>query len=126
MTSNTTANAPRFFDFPFRFGGEGNAALTDADDHVRDLIEQVLFTNPGERVNLPEFGCGIRNLVFAGNNEILRATVQFIITQNLNRWLGDTLSVEQVNVQNDEETLVIDIVYSLKRTLARQQVSLRV
>lgn len=126
MTMNATDLAPRFLDFPFRLGGEGGLALTEAADHVRDLIEQVLFTNPGERVNLPEFGCGLRNLVFAGNNEILRATVQFTVSQNLNRWLGDLLQVEQVNVQNDEATLVIEIVYSLKRTLERQQLSLRV
>ena len=126
MTSNTTDTAPHFFDFPFRIGGEGGAALTDADDHIRDLIEQVLFTNPGERVNLPEFGCGLRNLVFAGNNEILRATVQFIVTQNLNRWLSDALAVEQVSVQNDEETLLIEIVYSLKRSRERQRLNLRV
>ncbi len=125
MASNLDNNAPRFLDFPFRIGGEGGVALTDADDHVRDLIEQVLFTNPGERVNLPEFGCGLRNLVFAGNNEVLRATVQFIVSQNLNRWLSNLLSVEQVNVQNQDDTLLIDVVYSLKRTLQRQQVSLQ-
>ena len=125
MAANSIDSAPRFLDFPFRIGGEGGAALTDPDDHVRDMIEQVLFTNPGERVNLPEFGCGLRNLVFAGNNEILRATVQFIISQNLNRWLSEVLSVEQVSVQNEEETLSIEIVYSLKRTRERHRISLR-
>jgi len=125
VTANDSDQAPRFLDYPFRIGGEGGAALTDAEDHVRDLIEQVLFTNPGERVNLPEFGCGLRNLVFAGNSDILRATTQFIVTQNLNRWLGDTLSVEQVQVTNDEETLLIEIVYTLRRTRERQRVAVR-
>ncbi len=126
MTADATDGAPRFFDFPFRIGGEGGVGLTNADDHVRDLIEVVLFTSPGERVNLPEFGCGLRNLVFAGNNEVLRGTVQFIVTQNLNRWLNDVLAVEQVIVQNDEATLLIEIVYSLKRSRERQRITLRV
>jgi hypothetical protein len=117
-------NDASFFDFPFRIGGDGGVGRTDGEDHVRDMIEQVLFTNPGERINLPEFGCGLRKLVFAGNNEILRATVQFIISQNLNRWLGETINVEQVNVSSEEETLAIEIVYSLKRTLERRRVSL--
>jgi phage baseplate assembly protein W len=125
MTTAGGDQPPRFLDYPFRIGGEGGAALTDGEDHVRDLIEQVLFTNPGERVNLPEFGCGLRNLVFGGNNDILRATTQFIVTQNLNRWLGDALSVEQVQVTNDEETLLIEIVYTLRRTRERQRVAVR-
>lgn len=126
MTLEAADRGPRYLDFPFRIGGQGGTALTDADDHTRDLIEQVLLTNPGERVNLPEFGCGLRNLVFAGNNEVLQATVQFIITQNLNRWLSDRLTVEQVSLQNEDEVLLIDITYSLKRTLERQRLSLRV
>jgi phage baseplate assembly protein W len=125
MSNGPAGDGPRFLDFPFHIGPEGGAARTTANDHVRDLIEQVLFTNPGERVNLPEFGCGLRNLVFAGNNEVLRATVQFIITQNLNRWLADVLSVVEVKASPEEETLVIEITYSLKRTLERQQVTLR-
>ena len=124
MTIDTTDRDQSFLDFPFRIGGQGGAALTDADDHVRDMVEQVLFTNPGERVNLPEFGCGLRDLVFAGNDEVLRATVQFLITQNLNRWLGEMLTVEQVSVQNEDEVLLIEIIYSLKRTLERQRLSL--
>lgn len=124
MTLETANRDPSFLDFPFRIGGQGGTALTDADDHVRDMVEQVLFTNPGERVNLPEFGCGLRDLVFTGNDEVLRATVQFLVTQNLNRWLGDTLMVEQVSVQNEDEVLLIEIIYSLKRTLERQRLSL--
>jgi phage baseplate assembly protein W len=125
MTSQSADLAPRFFDYPFRVGGEGGVALTGADDHLRDLIEQVLFTNPGERVNLPEFGCGLQKLVFAGNDEILKATVKFIVTQNLNRWLGDRMMVEEVRIVNDEDTLAIEITYRVRRTRERQRVSLR-
>jgi uncharacterized protein len=125
MTAQSTDLAPRFFDYPFRIGGEGGVALTSAEDHLRDLIEQVLFTNPGERVNLPEFGCGLQKLVFAGNDEILNATVRFIVAQNLNRWLGDRMIVEAVTIVNDEETLGIEVVYRVRRTRERQRVSLR-
>jgi phage baseplate assembly protein W len=115
----------RFLDYPFRIGGEGGAALTDDAEHVRDLIEQVLLTNPGERVNLPDFGCGLRNLVFAGKSDILLATTKFLITQNLNRWLGDTLSVEEVKVGGDDATLLIEIVYTLRHTRERQRLSVQ-
>jgi Bacteriophage baseplate protein W len=125
MTTQSTDFAPRFFDFPFRIGGEGGVALTGAEDHLRDLIEQVLFTNPGERVNLPEFGCGLQKLVFAGNDEILSATVKFIVSQNLNRWLGDRITVEGVRIVNEEETLAVEITYRVRRTRERQRVSLR-
>jgi Bacteriophage baseplate protein W len=125
MTSQSTDLAPRFFDYPFRIGGEGGVALTGADDHLRDLIEQVLLTNPGERVNLPEFGCGLKKLVFAGNDEILQATVKFIVSQNLNRWLGDRMIVESIRIVSEEETLAIEITYQLRRTRERQRMSLR-
>jgi phage baseplate assembly protein W len=116
---------PRFLDYPFRVGAEGGAALTEADDHIRDLIEQVLLTSPGERVNMPEFGCGLRNLVFAGNSDMLRATTKFLITQNLRRWLGDALDVQTVDVTGDDETLRIDVVYLVRRTRERQRVTVR-
>jgi Bacteriophage baseplate protein W len=126
MANRGGNNTLRFLDFPFRVGGEGGVARTEPNDHLRDLIEQVLFTNAGERVNLPEFGCGMRNLIFAGNNEVLRATVQFVISQNLNRWLGNVIRLEQVKVNNQEETLVIEIIYSLRQTLERQRLTLNV
>jgi phage baseplate assembly protein W len=126
VTTRADDTAPRFLDYPFRVGGEGGAALTDADDHVRDLIEQVLLTSPGERVNVPEFGAGLRNVVFEGSNEMLRATTQFLVTQNLNRWLSDTLTVERVAIEADEGTVLVDIVYALKRTRERQRLTIRV
>jgi phage baseplate assembly protein W len=115
----------QFLDYPFRIGGEGGAALTADTEHVRDLIEQVLLTNPGERVNLPDFGCGLRNLVFAGNSDILLATTKFLITQNLNRWLGATLIIDDVKVRSDDATLLIEIFYTLRQTRERQRLSIQ-
>src|SRR5689334_23657470 len=109
------AGGPRFLKCPYSVSGIGVPNTTTADDHMRDLILQVLFTNPGERVNLPEFGVGVQQLVFAPNGDALRASVQFLISNNLQRWLGDRIDVNQVNVASEpgeEETLTIEIVYT--------------
>lgn len=126
MSAGQREEERRRLDFPFRIGGQGGVARTREDEHVRDMIEQVLFTNPGERVNLPEFGCGLRNLVFAGNDDILRATVQFIVSHNLSRWLGDVISVEEVEVHSSDEVLLIDVAFAIRRTLERRLVTLPV
>src|SRR5712692_3651125 len=91
----------RFLDYPFGVSGSGTPNTTNADDHLRDLILQVLFTNPGERVNLPEFGVGIQRLVFAPNSDTLRTSAQFLISTNLQRWLGDRIDVTQVSVSSE-------------------------
>lgn len=111
-----------WLDYPFHVGKEGSIAVADADKHLRDGIEQVLFTNPGERVNLPEFGCGIRNFIFAGNSDILAATMQFTVMQSLERWMGNVITVDQVNVRSIDETLYIDIVFTKKETQERMKV----
>src|SRR5690348_15588357 len=94
----TNQRQPRFLDYPYSVSGKGTPNTTTPDDHLRDLILQVLFTNPGERVNLPEFGVGIQRLVFAPNSDALRSSTQFLVSANLQRWLGDRIDVEQVNV----------------------------
>src|SRR4030095_4467870 len=107
----------RYLDYPYSVSGTGVPQTTSTDDHLRDLILQVLFTNPGERVNLPEFGAGIQRLVFAPNSEALRSSVQFLISTNLQRWLGDRIHVEQVNVSSDpgfENIVTIEIVFTVK------------
>ena len=126
---STDARAPRFLDYPYGVGGSGTPNTTLADDHLRDLIIQVLFTNPGERVNLPEFGVGVQRLLFAPNNQALRGTAQLLITTNLLRWLGDRIDVEQVTVASEpgfEETATIEIVYAVKQTQERQRVQVQV
>src|SRR5450631_3424385 len=94
----TDPNSPRFLKYPYTVSGSGIPATTTADDHLRDLILQVLFTNPGERVNMPEFGVGVERLVFEPSNDVLLATAQFLISTNLQRWLGDRINVQQVTV----------------------------
>ena len=76
-----------YFDFPYHIDGRGRTAETDEDDHIRDMIHQVLFTNPGERVNRPDFGCGVGQLVFMPNSDALAAATQFLVQGSLTRWL---------------------------------------
>jgi phage baseplate assembly protein W len=119
----------RFLDYPYGVSGSGIPNTTPADDHLRDLILQVLFTNPGERLNLPEFGAGVHSLVFTPNNETLRTSAQFLIATNLQRWLGDRIDVEQVNVSSEagiEHLVSIEIVYTIKATQQRQSVQVQV
>jgi phage baseplate assembly protein W len=83
-------------------------------EHVRQMILQVLFTNPGERVNRPDFGCGIRRMVFAPNSDVTASLTQITILQALNTWLGSLITVRDVKVFAIEEKLEINIAYSLK------------
>jgi len=102
-------------DFPYRYDGRGRTAETSSEDHVRDLIEQVLFTNPGERVNRPSFGCGLLQAVFAPNSEELAAATQFLIQGALQEWLGDRIQVHQVMVEAREAELRITVPYTLRQ-----------
>ena len=101
-------------DFPYRYDSRGRTAATDRDDHVRDMIEQLIFTNPGERVNRPDFGSGLLQLVFASNSPELAATVQFTLQAALQRWLGDVVEVRDLNVTSVESTLTVDLKYTLR------------
>jgi phage baseplate assembly protein W len=107
-------------DYPFHIDNRGRTASTDTDDHIRDLIEQVLFTSPGERVNRPDFGCGVMQLVFAPNSEELATATQFTIQGALQQWLGDVIQVEDVRVESDESTLRITIKYIIRRSQQQQ------
>jgi phage baseplate assembly protein W len=104
------ANQP-YFDFPFRYDAQGRTARADEDDHLRDLIHQVLFTSPGERVNRPDFGCGLRQLVFMPNSDVLATATQFLVQGALQRWLSTLIKVRRVEVTNDEGRLVVEVSY---------------
>src|SRR3989442_15731790 len=92
-------------DFPLHFDGRGRTAETDYEGHIRDLIEQLLFTAPGERVNRPGFGCGLLQLVFAPNSDELAAATQFLVQGSLQQWLGDLIDVEAVEAEGFDLTL---------------------
>lgn len=103
-------------DFPFGIARTGRTRLTGLDDHVRDMIEQVLFTSPGERVNRPDFGCGLLDLVFELNSPDLAAALQVTVQGALHRWLGDVIAVRSLAVEAEDSTLRIEIDYVLLAT----------
>jgi Bacteriophage baseplate protein W len=103
-------------DFPFRFDKRGRTAPVASDLHIREMIEQLIFTNPGERVNRPDFGSGITQLIFAPNSPELAATVQFTMQAALQRWLGDLIQVQAVDVKSEDSTLSIAIEYVVRQT----------
>jgi phage baseplate assembly protein W len=107
-------------DFPYGVDTRGHTAGASDEDHVRDMIEQVLFTAPGERVNRPTFGSGLLQLVFAPNGDALAATTQFLAQGALQQWLGDVITVEEVSVENDDARLTVTVRYILRRTQQRQ------
>ncbi|CAL9649489.1 hypothetical protein SUDANB105_06582 [Streptomyces sp. enrichment culture] len=103
-------------DFPYRVDARGRTATVDHPGHVRDMVEQVLFTSPGERVNRPDFGCNLLDMVFAGNSPELAATLEMTAQAALQRWLGDLLEVESLTVTSEEATLRVRVAYVLKAT----------
>ena len=107
-------------DFPFHFDGRGRTAETGTDEHIRDLIKQVLFTAPGERVNRPTFGSGLMRLVFAPNSDELAAATQFLVQGALQQWLGDLIQVDEVQVESEDATLRVTVQYMVRRTQQQQ------
>jgi phage baseplate assembly protein W len=107
-------------DYPFHFDRRGRTALTGDDDHIRDMIEQFLFTNAGERVNRPEFGSGLLQLVFAPNSPELAAALQHTVQAGLQRWLGDLIEVQNLAVTSEDATLRVTVEYMVRRTGERR------
>jgi uncharacterized protein len=103
-------------DFPFHFDGRGHTGDAGENEHIRDLLEQLLFTNPGERVNRPDFGSGVLQLIFAPNSPELAGTLQFTLQAAILRWLGDLIEVQELEVTSDDATLTVDLQYVVKRT----------
>jgi phage baseplate assembly protein W len=103
-------------DYPFHFDQRGRTAVTTDDDHIRDLIEQVLFTAAGERVHRPSFGCGLLQLVFAPNSPELAAASSLLVQGALQQWLGDLILVEAVEIEADDARLSVVVKYVVRRT----------
>ncbi len=108
-------------DYPLHFNSRGRTAQADEEKHIRDLIEQVLFTTPGERVNRPTFGSGLMLLVFQPNNDELAATTQFLVQGALQQWLGELIQVEEVKVESEEAVLNVSVTYVVRRSQERHE-----
>jgi phage baseplate assembly protein W len=111
-----------YLAFPFRLAADGAVARADRDQTIRARIEQVLFTASRERVMLPEFGCGVRDLVFQANGEALAAATEFTVARALQTYLGNDIMVNAVDVRNDGEKLLIEVAYTKSRDLERESV----
>jgi phage baseplate assembly protein W len=103
-------------DYPFHFDGSGRTALTDENDHIRDMIEQFLFTSPGERVNRPDFGSGLLGMVFEPNSTQLATALQSTIQAGLQRWLGDVIEVHALEVKSENAILRVIVQYVVRRS----------
>ena len=107
-------------DYPFHFNSRLRTAQTSESEHIRDLIEQVLFTSPGERVNRPTFGCGLMQLIFAPNSDELATATQLLVHGSLQQWLGDLIQVDEVTVFSKESTIDVTVKYTVRKTQERQ------
>jgi len=121
MNSNFTS-----IRYPFAIdAGLGRLAEeTDYPAHIEQLIKQVLFTAPGERINRPDFGCCIKRQVFAPNDPVTASLAQVTIFQALKRWLGNAIDIQDVKAVARDETLEIKIAYSLKARQERRYLNL--
>ncbi len=101
-------------DYPFHINSHGRTASTDDDTHIREMIEQLLFTNPGERVNRPNFGSGLAQLLFGPNSPELATALQFTMQATLQQWLGDLIQLQSLEVTSEDSTLNIFIQYVVR------------
>ena len=106
--------------FPYAFDGTGHTAQTDPLTHIGDMIEQILFTSPGERVNRPTFGSGTAQLVFAPNSDVLAAAQQQAVQAALQQWLSDLIRVQSVKVTADDSTLQMTVIYTVIQSQQQQ------
>jgi phage baseplate assembly protein W len=106
-------------NYPLSFDSRGRTAQAEDEKHIRDLIEQVLFTSPGERINRPTFGSGMMQLVFAPNSEEQATAIQFLVQGALQQWLGDRITTESVDIRVEDSTLEVTVKYVTRRNQQR-------
>ena len=119
------------YGYPFRIDpASGQAAQTNYASHVDQMIRQILLTAPGERADLPEFGCGLKQLIFAPHSQALDATTRILVQQSLDRWLAGQITVQKVTVgppaPGQEEQLTVEIDYVLVETQSQKQIAILV
>jgi phage baseplate assembly protein W len=120
MTTNTTS-----LGFPFAVESHGGIQAYGGDEAIRGKILQVLFTRPGERANLPSFGCGLFDLVFEPNNPILETAMEFIVVEALIRWLDNDIMVENVKITSEVEKIMLEIFYLNKQDQSPKTVQIQ-
>ncbi len=101
-------------DFPLGFDWRGRTAAAPRPEHIRDLVEQVLFTDRGERVMRPGFGAGLMHLVFEPSSSALAGSTETLVQGALQQWLGELIEVSAVAVESDESALTVTVRYAIK------------
>ena len=102
--------------FPYHLDDRHRTGTATADDHIRQMLELLLFTRPGERVNRPDFGCGLLDLLFGPNSPEVAAAVSVTITAAVGRWLGDLITLQSLDVTAEDGALMIDLTYEVLAT----------
>jgi Bacteriophage baseplate protein W len=116
---------PTTVAFPFSTTRSGGIGLASGEDRIRAKVLQVLFTTPGERVNQPDFGCGVFDLVFEPNDPVLAAAMEFTIGQALMRWLGGEIAVERVDVESVADTVAVEVAWTNRADGSRVAIRVR-
>ena len=104
-----------YFNFPFKIDDNGRSSVTNEERHIKNLIEQILFTSPGERVNRPNFGSALNQIIFEPNSDIFGISIDTLIQSSLNLWLDHLIIVESVNVENKDSTLEVTVKYKISK-----------
>lgn len=105
-----------YLSFPYQIDGSGQTATTDLSVYVQNLILLVLETNPGERVNRPDFGAGLRQLVFGGMDAALASAAETLVRSKLLQFLGDAISINTLTVTLGNEAVTVDVTYFVTHT----------
>ena len=106
--------------YPFHIDDRKRVAEADWSEHVRQMIEQVLFTTPGERVNRPTFGSGLMQLIFAPNSQDMNSAVELMVQGALQEWLGELIQVESLVVETEDSNLKVTVTYIIRRNQQRE------
>lgn len=106
--------------YPFQIDDRKRVADADWSEHIRQMIEQVLFTTPGERVNRPTFGTGLMQLIFAPNSQDMNSAVELMVQSSLQEWLGELILVEGLQVDSEENKLTVTVAYTIRHNQQRE------
>lgn len=104
------------YSFSYRTDSAGRTHEASDAEHIRDLIEQILLTAPGERPNRPDFGAGLLQLVFDPNSPELAAALEFTVQSSLERWLADRIELRAVKVQSIDSSIRVLVQYQIRGT----------
>ncbi len=112
--------------FPYRLDDRGRTATANPDDHIREMLELLLFTRAGERVNRPDFGCGLLDLVFGPSSPEIAAALNITISAAIQRWLGDVITLTALDVTAHESELRVNLAYEVVSTGAPASATLTI